>query len=253
MSYLFDRDFYLEVSKGNVPKHSRVNKSGMNLDIDTGSFPEDLCEKGGLWVAPTAARIHNIASSDANDTSAGTGARTIHIQGLDGSYALTSETITMNGTSNVATVNSYTIIFFMYIETAGSGLTNAGNIIATAQVDGTQTAQISIGNSSGNQTQMAIYQIPDGYKGYLNQWDAAMQQATASSFATVQLIIKPFGGVNRVRRFHYLNNFGNSHELDTFIPPMQLNAKDLIFIRVSEVTNNNTSIQGGFDLTLVQD
>jgi hypothetical protein len=250
MSYLQNKDFNLEVSKGNVPKHSRINKSGYNIDIDTGTLPEDLWEGGGLWVAPTTSRIHNITSSSANDTSAGTGARTIVVQGLNATYDQVSETIIMNGSSNVATVNSYTIIFYMYVVTAGSLNTAAGIISATAQTDATITAYIGTGD---NQTNMAIYQIPNGYKGYLHNWDAAMQQATASSSAICQLIVKPFGSVNRVRRLHYLNNSGNSHEVDQFIPPLQLSAKDLIFIRCSNVSNNNTAIQGGFNITLVQD
>lgn len=35
MTYISNKDFFLEVSKGNISKHSRVNKSGINLDIDT--------------------------------------------------------------------------------------------------------------------------------------------------------------------------------------------------------------------------
>ena len=40
-------------------------------------------------------------SDDANDDVAGTGARTLRIQGLDGSYNLAEETVDMDGTTTV--------------------------------------------------------------------------------------------------------------------------------------------------------
>lgn len=63
----FTRDFDLEVGRGNVPKVSYVNKFGRNPDIDTGSDPEDIWDGGGIYVPPTQARTHDIASSSAQD------------------------------------------------------------------------------------------------------------------------------------------------------------------------------------------
>lgn len=250
MTYISDKDFYLEVSKGNIAKHSRVNKMGHNPDVDTTTDPEDMWDVGGLWVPPTTARIHNIASSSANDASAGTGARTITIQGLDGSYNFATETVTLNGISNVATVNSYTIIDFMFVVTAGSTGTAEGVITATAQVDGTITAQINPGD---NQTHMAVFQIRNGYKGYINSISAAMQQNTAGSSSMVYLMTKNFGEVWRVRRVMFLNNSGNSHQKVSIVPPLEIPAKCLIKLQIFEVTNSGTAVEGGFDLTLVQD
>lgn len=250
MAYLNTKEFYLEVSKGNIPKHSRVNKTGFNSDIDAGTA-EDIIDGGGTFVQPTAARIHALVSSDANDTAAGTGARTVTVQGLDTNYAFLSETVVLNGTTPVNTVGSYVMIDFMFIATAGSGGTNAGTITATAAVDATVTAQINIGDY--NQAQMAVFQIRDGYKGYINQWQCAMFQNTASSSGTVHLMTKEFGGVWRTRRIALLNNSGNSRAVQTIHPPLQVSAKTLIKVRCVSVTNNNTSIDASFDLTLVQD
>lgn len=250
MSLFKQSDFFLEVSKGNVPKHSRVNKSGINLDIDAATDPEDIISEGGTFTAPTTARIHNIASTDANDTSAGTGARTITIQGLDGSYNYATETVILNGTSNVATVNSYIIIDYMAVLTFGSLLTNQGIITATAQTDATVTTEIPIGY---NQNQMAVFQIRNGYKGYLNSYHASMNQSTASSTAVIHLMTKTDTGPWLVRRVMFLNNAGNNSISQEIKPPLQLLAKTLIKLRIFEVSNNNTMVSGGFDITLVQD
>ena len=62
------KDFMLEVARNNKTGISYINKFGRNPDIDTGTDPEDIWDVGGLWVPPTTARLHNIASSSANDT-----------------------------------------------------------------------------------------------------------------------------------------------------------------------------------------
>ncbi len=121
--------FELEVAKGNVPGHSVINKFGRNTDV---TAAEDIWGAGGNWTQVTAACTSNFASSSASDTAAGTGARTLTIYGIDGSYADVSETLTLNGTSNVATANSYWHIYRALVATAGSGGTAVGTITGTA-------------------------------------------------------------------------------------------------------------------------
>lgn len=84
----------------------------------------------------------SVGSASANDTAAGTGARTIRVvyydQTLNGPY---TEDITLNGTTKVNTVAS-NICFIeeVYVLTAGSGGVNAGIItlyVATAGGGGT--------------------------------------------------------------------------------------------------------------------
>ena len=60
-------DYFFEVGRGNVPGHSFINQSGENPDIDTASGFEDVWDGGGTYVAPTTARLHDIASTSAND------------------------------------------------------------------------------------------------------------------------------------------------------------------------------------------
>lgn len=250
MSYLFSRNFYLEIAKGNVPKHSLITKFGLNEDVDTGSFPEDLWGSNGVYVQPTAARLHNFTSTSANDTSAGTGARTILIRGIDGSFNAASETITMNGLANVPTVNSYVHIHLVQVLTAGSTGNNVGLITGTAQTDATLTISV---NPTFNQSVSSIYMVPVGYKAYIARLSSRMNNPTANSNATVQLLNKPFGGVFQLKTQAGLNNSGSSFVNVNFEAPFILQAKSMTKLSCSTVSNNNTVVEGEYDLILVQD
>lgn len=89
----------------------------------------------------------SMSSASVNDTSAGTGARTVVITYYDASgNGPFTETITLNGTTAVNTVST-TICFIesMVITTVGSGGTNAGVITLFASTGGAGGAITSIG------------------------------------------------------------------------------------------------------------
>ena len=91
MSYLGDRNFLIEVAKGKVPGHSIEDKFGSNPSVGT-TF-EDIWDAGGIWVPPTAPRIHQIVSTSTDDDEGGIGAEKLKIFGLDGSFNLQEEDI----------------------------------------------------------------------------------------------------------------------------------------------------------------
>ena len=163
MSFSAQRIFELEVTKGNIAGHSPLDKYGVNFDIDTSA--EDIWAFGGLYSGfITSSGVAQISSSSTADTSAGTGARTVEVFGLDASWNYQSETVTMNGTSNVVTSGTYFRIFRMRVVTAGSGFTNAGNI--SALIGGNRVAYIR--NTAGS-TEQAIYSIATGHTLYLDK------------------------------------------------------------------------------------
>lgn len=86
----------------------------------------------GSYAQLTAATPLEVISGDANDTAAGTGARTVVVWGVENStgvYLPFRETISLNGTTAVPLVNTSAVaINGLEIVTAGSGLVNAGNI-----------------------------------------------------------------------------------------------------------------------------
>jgi hypothetical protein len=184
MAYSTNKDFYLELSKGNISGHSKVNKFGRTTNCDSG-VPTDIHDGANstddvaIWVAPTQARIHNIVSTSVADDSAGVGAKTIQVYGLTAWDALeVSETIIMDGTTDVPTNNLYVIIHRMKVLTCGATAINVGVITATATpTDATVTAQI---NALEGQTQMALYGIPSGITAYMLGYYAAAVKGSTS-------------------------------------------------------------------------
>lgn len=247
-------DFFTEVSKDTYVDHDPVNKFGRNPDVDTATDPEDVWDAGGIWVAPTVARVHDVASSDVADTAAGTGARTVKVSGLTGwDAAEVSETVTLNGTSNVATVNSYVVVHRMQVMTVGSGGTNAGNITATAQTDSTVTAQISAGKG---QILMAIYGVPADHQLQLVQWYMGMNRAAAAAAsADLELYVKASAdqpdSAFVVKHHLGLASSGSSHVAHEFKPLFKISGPAIIKAQVENVSANDTDISAGFDGVLV--
>ena len=158
-------EYTIRVQRGDFPNQVAINKFGRNEDVDSANV-EDIWDGGGTHVHPTQDRIHDIVSDNSNDSAAGTGARTIEISGISGGV-LTQETVSTHatdGTIAVQTVNAYQMIHRKEVLTVGSNGSNVGTITATAQTDGTITAQINPGNS---QTRMAIVKIEDAKEGFM--------------------------------------------------------------------------------------
>jgi hypothetical protein len=173
----------LSIAKGIVPGHYSVNKFGSSTFIQTG--PSDVWDRDQqFWLAPTAARIHEILSDSDEDSDTGgavaqgDGARTIEVFGLETwDSAETHETVIMDGTDGTDTANSYVIIHRMVVLTTGSvgPFPNVGTITAVAAVDGTVTAQI--GPIKG-QTQMAILGVPSTQVMYMTDFACSIAHSS---------------------------------------------------------------------------
>lgn len=132
----------------------KITIHGFNGAIINATF-EDIADQSALIVQPTTAVLLEVASSDVNDTSAGTGARTIRVYGLDANYRFQTEDFTMNGQTVVNGAKSFIFVYGAEVLTAGSGLVNAGTIyVADAVV--TWTAGVPTGGGALTKTFAAI-------------------------------------------------------------------------------------------------
>jgi hypothetical protein len=189
--------FELQVSRGQVDGHKTLFKFGINGDV--GTSVETVWAQGGTYVYPASATVMKISSSSADDAADDTGARTISIAGLDANYNEISETVILNGQTEVNTVNSYLRISRMFVVTAGSGATAAGTIYAgtgtvTSGVPAVIYGMIAL---NANQTQMAFWTVPAGYTLYLMGVYYSSGNSTANAWTNFQLIQRPLGGVFR--------------------------------------------------------
>jgi len=253
------RDFMLDVARGLIPGIFGVHVVGENDEVDSG-VTADLWDggitvaSGGaslLWVPPTAARIHQIVSSSTNDDVGQSGVTEVHVEGLDGDYNLVDEEVTMDGTTNVATLLSYRMIYDIHaIAPDSDTVTNAGIIKATADTDSTVTIRINAGN---NHSQHGIYQIPSNHTAYMTGLQGHILRAGgASALADFALLHRHDGEVWQKTEVAGLESAGSSDFAEIFLPYLKFNAKDFIKMQVISGTNNS-AISGGFDLILVRD
>ncbi len=212
-----------------------------NADIDTTTDPEDIWDAGGLYVPPTEARVHNIVSSSTSDDTGGTGAITVDIIGLDGSSLTIDETVTLDGTTPVATSNSFTFIREMTVATVGSGGSNVGVITATAVTDATVSAQI---NAAINRTRAALYVCPVNKDAYVTTIDLSIISGTAASTADFERLIQ--GTFNTaaspfVRETPIRLTVGDMLQTE-FHPYLKLVSGEFMKLQIRAVSANDTEV-----------
>jgi len=148
--------FDLQVARVQIYGHYQVAIFGYTSGIGNTTTPQTIWEgannatQNNYTYLSTASKL-TLVSSSASDTGA------VFISGLDSNFNLLSETITLTGTSNVTSVNSYLRVNGLYY-TNGS---NVGTI--TAKVSTTTYGYI---NPGFGQSQMAVYTVPNGYTFY---------------------------------------------------------------------------------------
>ncbi len=195
-------EFYGDVALGNYADSTIGTKFGRNPDIRIATTPEDIWNGGstytGMPITGTATTLQ-VVSTSSLDTSAGTGARTVRIFGLNSAYEPITEDITLNGTTAVTTVNSYWRQSRAVVLTAGSTGSNQGTI--SSSWTGTPAQIFMQMPIQANQTAIACDTIPAGKKRLILGIRASMARAggTAGS-ANVRLLIRELGSVFQAKR-----------------------------------------------------
>lgn len=242
--------FELQVARSQISWHYPLHKFGFNPDID--DAVETVWAQGGLYSYLAAATQLSISSSSTADTSAGTGARTVTLSGLDANYAEISETVTLNGQTAVTTTNSYLRVFRMVVRSAGSGGQNAGVIYAgtgtvTVGVPANKYATIAIGD---NQTLMALWTVPAGHTGYLMQTDVTVATTQNNKYCTVSLVARPFGEVFQVK-----DRFVKAESQTTLEYPIPLKFEektDIEYRAVGDSAGADIAISAAFEMIYIR-
>jgi len=106
-----------------------VRRAGHN-DACAATYETVWCASDSYTYLTSTEKL-KINSSDSEDNASGTGARTVFVKGLDSSYDIISETVTLHatdGTIAVTTSKSYLRVFILRAETAGSVGSNKGDV-----------------------------------------------------------------------------------------------------------------------------
>jgi len=242
--------FELQVSRGQVAYHRTNFKFGFNPDVDDAL--ETVWAQGGLYSYLAAASVLTVSSSNANDTAAGTGARTVEIFGLDASYNEISETISLNGQTGVSTSQSYLRINRAIVRTAGSGGQNAGVIYAgTGTVTAGVPANIYTTIAAGdNQTLMALWTVPAGYTAYLHELLATVATTQNNKYCTATLVARPLGQVFQVKDKFVISE-GSHHQEYSF--PLKFDEKTDIEVRaIGDSASADIAISAALDIVYIR-
>lgn len=235
--------FEIQVALGQFPRYSTENKFGYNGAA--GTSEEEIWNEGGFEAyLSSAERMNIVSTSTADDGSpGGTGARTLIIYGLDNDWKEINETITLNGTTDVLTVNSYIRVFRMIVLTAGSGAANAGVITAAAQTAGTDHANIAIGD---NQTKKIQFSFPLGKVCIIRSLTIGVAK---NENVEAKLKIRPFGSVFQVKRI--LNLFENAGQFINTTPSLIPEKYDITI--TSQTTTGNAAVSASLSYMLIDE
>jgi len=191
----------------------------------------------------------SIASGSANDTSAGTGARTVLLeyydQNMNGPY---SETITLNGTSYVNTAAT-NICYIEHIEviTAGSGGTNAGILTLKASTGGGGATVVTV-PAGDTQWLTAHHYIPAGKTAFFTGVSVSHNGTTVGSGGVFVLKRRALGSTVELQVSDYTRLYGQSSSVSrVFQAPPRIVGPARITMYVSPESTSSTVFRASFD------
>jgi len=189
--------FELQVARNQIMGHNTANIFAYGTTPATANLFRTVWENMATtdYVFPSAASTMTLVSTVITDTA------TITITGLDASYNLISESLALNGTTGVTTVNSYFRINNIAVS-AGSATNPTGVItLATGGVTYAQinTQVVSGVTSSIGTSQMAVYTVPNGYTFYGYRYGAYSSfNGNTANYTTYRALSNASSGVQKV-------------------------------------------------------
>lgn len=236
MPYLYD------ITEGNVPNHIALHKFGFNATVP--ATEEDIWEGSTAYSYIPVAESLNISCANVNDTSGGTGARTVKVIGLDGDYNEIEESLATNGQTGVATTNTFLRAYRMIITDAGSNGKNWDNVhIGTGTITtGVPANSYNLITTGTNQTLMALWTVPANYTAFIT----GVYGSTGIANKTTEflLYIRPFGEVFQLKqKYHIIAGVLTR----TFELPLKVEAKSDIAMRAT-ASGGGGAISASFDL-----
>jgi hypothetical protein len=226
--------FELNVSAGIMTEIANVHKFGSV--VSTSADYDTVWTETGIYQFPDNPGTLIIVSSSAQDSSVGTGASNIVVQGLDANYNEIQETISLNGTGSVSGIVTFYRTHRAFID---SGNTNAGDITISIG----NTAYCAIAADMG-QSQVAFYTIPANKSAFLKQMTATQNKNQENAVRMFQRqyeegVTKPFRLVTEINL--YGSNLVKEYSYPVFFP-------EKTDIEVRAYTGSNCTVSTSFDL-----
>lgn len=238
-------DLYTAIGYGLLaPNYTRAFGIGFNPDVDTSTTPEDAWGGSGLYPWLTGLTSLEAVSTSANDSAAGTGARTVSFSTLVGDYVSTPQTITLNGLTPVPIPVQAIANNGGRVLTAGSLGANEGDIILRDAGGGTVRGIILAGVGVMRQ---APYTVPAGFTLAIPWILLSVDSPTGATgkFASISTYFKsPTGAAIQPLRLGSTNTVPYNHFSD---PPIMAAERTNFSLRINTASDNNTIVTAGWN------
>ena len=161
-------EFYFDVASGHYENFSSVNKFGATT-LDTSIHPMTLSTQ---YRTPTSAVQLQVVSDSASDNASGIGARKVTIIGLNASWDEVVQEVTLNGLTPVQIPIPLTRVYRWYISESGNYAdevngSHVGELLIEETATGDDWTILTTSPFPVGQSQIGVYTIPRGKKGYL--------------------------------------------------------------------------------------
>lgn len=239
--------------QGREAKIFHIN--GRRSSFTSTSSPNDIKQ-----YAPTIARMATVTSADAleivssnaADSAAGTGVRTLKVTYINSSNdIIESPAITLNGTTPVPAGFTANEILWMESDTVGSNNFAVGNIVLRKVVGAEELEMIS---AVSNKSFTCKFMVPLAYKGYILKWDAGDIQ-NEQDFRIVGQVNSFDGTLSPLYRnidVAYIPSNNFSPHFDMLMKPVPALAR----IKVTTITASvavGTRADVGFSILIIKD
>ena len=203
MTFVHNRDYNLEVLRGNISGHAMVRISGHDTTVPNGGpFGLSPGFGGGSYqfdqsaIAATPAAVIVSSTSAADNGSTATGMLTATVIGLNSSGVAATENVTLDGQTGVTTSATWSAVHAVRGLTWGSGKVNAGVLyVGTGALSGGIPAVRMLSGQIGhNRTQSGYYVVPAGKTLYLRQ--LTLTAATSNKDIEIEVAVSTNAGVN---------------------------------------------------------
>lgn len=219
-------------------------------DVTTAALTQAAVRKT-TYTEQTANAQRSIASANANDSSAGTGARQVKITYLDASgNGPYTETVTLNGVTYVNTVAT-DICFIEKIEVISVGSTgsNVGILTLKAATAGGGATIVTI-NATDNRTFLAHHYVPVGKVLNITGLSLNHNGTTVGSGALFILRSKSIGVATAVdtQISDFVRLYGQATTFArTYASPIKVSGPARVQLFVTPETASSTVYRGSFD------
>lgn len=239
-------DFFFDVARGAYGDfYQTLNIAGYKTAI--GTADEIISFQSGFepYVADT---YKTIVSNSTQDQTAGTGAKTVRVTGVDASGDFLQQTVTMTGAVPVTFPVAYTFVNEVKVMTAGTNYNNVGTLTIENAPSGDS---IDIAPNTGR-SQFGAYLVPNGYRLVVMSSDFTI--ANADVDCNVTITMRKYRGIIEgapVAEIVYrgVTSLDNAHEQGSFFQstfPLLFNPGEMVtyWAQSSAASNSIAAVQG---------